>query len=109
MLLPVSRKAPPPNRAKKEVEVMRHELPKTLLHNPFQNRFHDPVSQRLDDMQSHAYTVWLRERNLEQSGFKLPESVNRPAATGRLGRIFAGAVALSLVVLVSVAVLLRAF
>jgi hypothetical protein len=88
---------------------MKHELPKNLLQNPFQNRFHDPVTQRLDDMQSHAYTVWLRERNLEQSGFKIPGSVNQTAASGRLGRIFAGVVALSLVVLVSVAVLLRAF
>ena len=89
---------------------MRHELPKNLLHNPFQNRFHDPVTQRLDDMQSHAYSVWLRERNLEQSGFKIPESArisDIANATRHAGRIFAGAFALFLV-LVSVVVLFRA-
>ena len=87
---------------------MRHEIPKNLLHNPFQNRFHDPVTQRLDDMQSHAYSVWLRERNLEQSGFKIPESANITNANSHAGRIFAGAFAV-LLVLVSVVVLFRAF
>jgi hypothetical protein len=91
---------------------MRQALPKNLLHNPFQNRFKDPVTQRQDDMQSRAYTVWLRERNLEQSGFKIPESVRMTSissASSHAGRIFAGAFALVLVVLVSVAVLLKAF
>jgi len=89
---------------------MRHEIPKNLLHNPFQNRFDDPVTRRLDDMQSHAYSVWLRERNLEQSGFKIPDAARRMTdATGHAGRVFAGAFAV-LLVLVSVAVVLfRAF
>ena len=89
---------------------MRHELPSNLLHNPFRNRFNDPVSQRLDDMQSHAYSVWLRERNLEQSGFKIPERMSDiSTATSHVGRIFAGAFAVLLVVIASVAVLLKAF
>ena len=33
------------------------------LHNPFINRFNDPVSRRHDDMQSYEYMVWLRERD----------------------------------------------
>jgi hypothetical protein len=33
------------------------------LHNPFINRFNDPVSRRHDEMQSHEYMVWLRDRD----------------------------------------------
>lgn len=33
------------------------------LHNPFHNRFNDPVTRRLDEMQSDAYVALLRERN----------------------------------------------
>ena len=33
------------------------------FHNPFYNRFNDPVRRRQDDMQSHEYTMWLSERN----------------------------------------------
>jgi hypothetical protein len=33
------------------------------LHNPFINRFNDPVSRRQDEMQSHEYMVWLRDRD----------------------------------------------
>jgi hypothetical protein len=88
---------------------MRQVLPKNLLHNPFQNRFNDPVTRRQDDMQSYAYTAWLRERNLEQSGFKIPgceQDMNRISnASSHAGRIFAGAFA----VLVVVLVLMRVF
>ncbi|HJX91875.1 MAG TPA: hypothetical protein VJ372_15350 [Pyrinomonadaceae bacterium] len=33
------------------------------LHNPFINRFNDPVSRRHDEMQSHEYMMWLRDRD----------------------------------------------
>jgi len=33
------------------------------LHNPFINRFNDPVSRRHDEMQSHEHMVWLRDRD----------------------------------------------
>ena len=35
----------------------------STLHNPFFNRFNDPVNRRKDEMQSDAYCAWLRERN----------------------------------------------
>jgi len=37
------------------------------FHNPFYNRFNDPCRQRLDDMQSHEYTLWLGERSRAMS------------------------------------------
>lgn len=58
---------------------MKAELSNPLLHNPFQNRFKDPVSQRQAELQSEGYVVWLRERNLEHSGYKIP-SVQRSTA-----------------------------
>jgi hypothetical protein len=42
---------------------MKPELLNDPFHNPFYNRFNDPVRRRLDDMQSHEYTLWLSERN----------------------------------------------
>jgi|GEM_PF-753648 len=89
---------------------MRHVIRQHSLNNPFHNRFNDPVTRRHDDMQSSEYTIWLRERNLAASGVvKLESSNNASAVTNtRGGRIFAGAFAL-LLVLVSVAVLLKAF
>jgi hypothetical protein len=51
---------------------MKAELPKHQLHNPFHNRFNVPVSQRQDELLSEGYMVWLRERNLEHSGYKIP-------------------------------------
>jgi hypothetical protein len=87
---------------------MKPTLPASSLHNPFQNRFNDPVRRRQDDMQAYAYMVWLRERNdsLSQSQitFKNESGSNADPAHG--GRILAGTLAL-LVLLVSVAVLLR--
>ena len=37
------------------------------LHNPFQNRFNDPVQRREDDMQAYENMVWLRQRNQPNS------------------------------------------
>lgn len=101
---------------------MRPALPNNQLHNPFNNRFNDPVTRRLDDMQAYAYMVWLRERsqatcNMQSNSKSAPSSVivaKRTASVsdtlepGHEGRIFAGVFALFLVLLVSVAVLLKA-
>jgi hypothetical protein len=59
---------------------MKAELPNPLLHNPFHNRFNVPVSQRRDELQSEGYMIWLRERNLEHSGYKIPSV---PASTAK--------------------------
>lgn len=32
------------------------------LRNPFQNRFNDPVTWRLDEMQAHSNVIWPRQR-----------------------------------------------
>ena len=33
------------------------------LQNPFKNRFNDPVTWRLDEMQAHSNVVWPRQRS----------------------------------------------
>lgn len=78
--------------------------PNNPLHNPFFNRFNDPVRRRHDEMQAYAYMVWLRERN--QGLHQTPSHLTR-AEHGHAGRVFAGVFALFFV-LVSVAVLFRA-
>ena len=80
---------------------MKVELPNPLLHNPFHNRFNDPVSQRQDELQTEGYMVWLRERNLEHSGYKVP-SVE--ASTAKSLR---GVFALLLVIVVSMVFLVK--
>jgi hypothetical protein len=40
---------------------MRPTRPNSLR-NPFQNRFNDPVTWRLDEMQAHSNVVWPRQR-----------------------------------------------
>ena len=61
---------------------MKPQVVNNPFHNPFYNRFNDPCRQRIDDMQSHEYTLWLGERSREMS-FSMPaipkrenESVN---------------------------------
>ncbi len=86
---------------------MKAELPNHLLHNPFHNRFNDPVSQRQDELQSDAYMVWLRERNLEHSGFKIPKSAES-STTSSVRGVVSGVVAL-LVIVVSMVFLVKLF
>ena len=50
--------APPAIR--KELN-MKPQVANNPYHNPFYNRFNDPCRQRLDDMQSQEYTLWLGE------------------------------------------------
>ena len=46
---------------------MKPQVVNDPFHNPFYNRFNDPCRQRLDDVQSHEYTLWLGERSRAMS------------------------------------------
>jgi hypothetical protein len=78
------------------------------LHNPFYNRFNDPVRRRRDDMQAHEYTLWLKEQNR-----MLPPRTEkaRSSATSEApiwSTRSAGVFLLAVVFLISVGVLLKA-
>jgi len=77
--------------------------PNNPLHNPFFNRFNDPVKRRRDEMQAHAYMVWLRERN--EGMHRTPMQLSS-AHRGHAGRVMAGVFTL-LFIIVSVAVVFR--
>ena len=85
---------------------MSQALPNNLLHNPFHNRFNDPVTQRRDEMQAHENAVWLRERNANQvsSSAILNKGVST-ASHLSLGGVLAGVFALLIVLLLSASVL----
>ena len=78
-------------------------MKKTLINdpyrNPFHNRFHVPVSSRLDEMQSYTHPVWL-------SGQPSPNEKSETAQKSRIPAL-AGAFALVLIVAVSAVVLSR--
>ena len=80
------------------------------IHNPFKNRFHDPVTWRLDEMQAHANIVWLHRRDHENeselSNAVPSKSLNRSDPTTDEGK-FAGLFGFVLVFVASVVVLLR--
>ena len=87
---------------------MRPALQNNPIHNPFNNRFNDPVTQRHDDMQAYAYMVWLRERN--QATYNMQSAERTASPTDAVehrhgGRTFGFALFL---VLLFVAVLLKA-
>ena len=84
------------------------------LRNPFQNRFHDPVTWRLDEMQAHSNVIWPRQRSYgthkaesetASSTLLADDYVARSDARADAGR-FTGVFALFLVLLAS-AVLFR--
>jgi hypothetical protein len=92
------------------------------LHNPFYNRFNDPVTRRQDTMQAEADMVWLRERdrgicpalcNVESgpSSVTVPDQTadvakaSEPELAGRIFKVFT----LFFVLLLSLAVLLKLF
>ena len=87
------------------------DLTNDVLHNPFKNRFNDPVTWRLDEMQAHSNL--LRARDQSETGF--PGSRSRGNGQDFLRRseskhergMFASVFALFIVVLASVFVLLR--
>ena len=68
--------------------------------NPFHNRFHVPVHSRLDEMQAYTHMVWLN------SPVQLDQKTENEQHPG-WGRALAGAFALVLLVVISVAVLFR--
>jgi hypothetical protein len=74
------------------------------LHNPFINRFDEPVTRRRDEMQCDEYMAWLRERNLGISARRRTTVVR---ASAHLGRMIAGFCGL-LVLLISIAAFVRA-
>ena len=69
------------------------------IHNPFQNRFHDPVHSRLDEMQSFTHMAELH--NPTPLGQQTKPNQHPRYWAGAL----AGAFALVLVVVVSAALL----
>jgi hypothetical protein len=89
---------------------MRPALSHSVLHNPFNNRFNDPVTRRQDEMQAHAYMAWLRERNQgslsdnssQPSTVKQDASIYDTTKSRNGGRIFGSLFALVLVLLVVV-------
>lgn len=91
---------------------MKAARPNTLR-NPFQNRFHDPVTWRLDEMQAHSNVIWPRQRSHGThetesdiaSSLLADDYVERSDARVDGGK-FTGVFALFLVLLAS-AVLLR--
>ncbi|HSE25235.1 MAG TPA: hypothetical protein VLB68_26475 [Pyrinomonadaceae bacterium] len=81
---------------------MKPQLLNDPIRNPFYNRFNDPVQRRLDDIQSHEYTVWLRDRNRAMS---IPSpAISRDGAQPHHSRLFAGILVLSVLVAISAAV-----
>jgi hypothetical protein len=85
---------------------MKPQLLSDPFRNPFYNRFNDPVQRRRDDMQSHEYTVWLRDRNRAMS-FPSP-AISRDGDGGlepKHSRMFAGILAISVFFAISAAVL----
>lgn len=68
-------------------------------HNPFYNRFHVPVSSRLDEMQAFTHMVWLNE----PAAFGHGITKEQPGRNWR--RALAGAFALVLAVVFSVTLL----
>ena len=68
--------------------------------NPFQNRFHEPVTWRLDEMQAHSNVVWPQQRTYNT------DRVSN-GSTDTQGS-FAGAFAFLVVLLACAVVLFRA-
>ena len=82
---------------------MKPQLLNDPIRNPFYNRFNDPVRRRLDDMQSHEYTVWLRDRNRAMS-IPSPAISRDDVPPKHHSRMFAGVLVLSVFVAISAVV-----
>jgi len=79
-------------------------LPNDLLHNPFFNRFNDPVTHRRDELQSYKNAdanavVWSTMDDKEMTDDL------RASQLSRVASVFAEAFALLLVLLVSLSML----
>ena len=68
-------------------------------HNPFYNRFHVPVSSRLDEMQAFTHMVWLNEPA------ELGQGITKEQHGRNWRRALAGAFAFVLAIVVSVTLL----
>ena len=97
--------APPAIR--KELN-MKPQVANNPYHNPFYNRFNDPCRQRLDDMQSHEYTLWLGERSraMSLSMPVIPKTENT-SESHRARALMSLAILLGVGVLISAAFLFR--
>ena len=69
------------------------------IHNPFHNRFRDPVHSRLDEMQSFTQMAWLH------SPMPLDQQTKTDQHPRYWARALAGAFALVLVVVLSATLL----
>ena len=97
---------------------MRQTLSNHPLHNPFYNRFNEPVTHRRDEMQSYENTVCVREHNKTSKAQanavwssisdEQTTSILNAERLSHVGSIVAEAFALLLVLLVSVS-MLKAF
>jgi hypothetical protein len=76
------------------------------LHNPFINRFNDPVSRRHDEMQSHEYMVWLRDRDQVNLQTQKHSHMSIAKEWSAVVRVLAGVFGL-FVLIVSFALLLK--
>jgi len=82
---------------------MKPQLLNDPIRNPFYNRFNDPVQRRLDDMQSHEYTIWLRDRNRAMS--ITSPAISRDGIQPHHSRLLKGVLVLSVFVAISAAVI----
>ena len=77
---------------------MKPNLTHDALHNPFKNRFNDPVTWRLDEMQAHSNVMRERDRTKTKS----------PAGRSQQeGGVFPSVFALFIVLLATVFALFR--
>ena len=87
---------------------MKQALPKHQLHNPFYNRFKVPVTQRLGEMQSLSYVTERDDRGANSTiGHKHTGNSSTSESTGE--NLFASAIALLVVFLVSWFMLVKGF
>ena len=87
---------------------MKPHVVNDRFHNPFYNRFNDPCRQRMDDLQSHEYTLWLGERSRAMS-LSMPALAKTDSKSGNHGTRTLTSVLILVVVafLVSAAFLLK--
>jgi len=84
---------------------MKSTDPNDPLHNPFYNKFNDPVSRRHGDAQAHEYTSWLKDQNrILPPRDHRTETINEEVSAGNG---LATALVLIILVLISAGVLLK--
>ena len=84
---------------------MKPRLLNDPFHNPFYNKFNDPVQRRRDDMQSHEYTVWLRDSSRAMSIMSpaIAKDASNETAQRHHSRLLTGLLVLSVFVAISAA------